>query len=356
MPRVFIDMERLRNPHSGLGQFCLHLGKALLDQNNADFESRFYVRRGSDNIFVGERQQYRVVTWVDKFLGVPTGGCDIWHATHQDTKFLPRDRRTKVLLTVHDLNFLDKYRSQFKRAERLRRLQRMVNRASALVTVSRFTQQILRENIDVADIPIEVIYNGNPLQNLVAAKRPGLVPPGDFIFAIGIISAKKNFHILLPLLIDFPGIRLIIAGSTAGDYANYILAEADRIGVRDRVILPGKVDDAERLWLYQHCRAFVFPSLSEGFGLPAVEALSLGKPVFLSSLTSLPEIGGDAAYYWQNFSPEHVVGTFRAGLRDYDRSPSKPDAIRQWASQYSWNRAAQQYQQLYADIADKPVR
>ncbi len=76
--------------------------------------------------------------------------------------------------------------------------------------------------------------------------------------------------------------------------------------MQNRVFLTGKVDDIAKQFYLSKCHAFVFPSIREGFGLPPIEAMHFGKPIFLSNKTSLPEIGGEHCYYWDNFDPEYM--------------------------------------------------
>ena len=115
--------------------------------------------------------------------------------------------------------------------------------------------------------------------------------------------------------------------------------------------MPGPVDEPTKWWLYAHCEAFLFPSLSEGFGLPVVEAMHVGKPVFLSNLTSLPEIGGREAVYFVDFEPDTLVETLRAGMIAFYEDPLKADRLRWQANRFSWQKAARQYWAVYEQVA-----
>jgi glycosyltransferase involved in cell wall biosynthesis len=106
------------------------------------------------------------------------------------------------------------------------------------------------------------------------------------------------------------------------------------------------IDDAQKAWAFAHCAGFLFPSLAEGFGLPPIEAMHFGKPVFLSRRTCLPEIGGDAACYFDDFEPTSMKRIVEEGLARAKR-PGRAAAIMAHAAQFDWDRCAAAYLALY---------
>ncbi len=126
---------------------------------------------------------------------------------------------------------------------------------------------------------------------------------------------KKNFHVLPALLVGNDH-ELIISGVET-PYKSKIMEEAEKFGVTDRVKITGTISEEDKAWYYKNCTAFVFPSIAEGFGLPVIEAMHFGKPVFLSTHTSLPEIGGDAAFYFPTFEPADMQATFANGMAEF---------------------------------------
>ncbi len=351
MKHVLVEMEKLKNPNSGLGQFCLNIGEQFQQLDTTQLQLDFYLPSIQKNVF-GEAFHYVKHTPLHKLLPLNSSAYDVWHCLQQDSHYLPNDKKTKLILTIHDLNFLEKYKgSKLKR--KLNSLQKKVNSASVVTVISKFTEVIVRENLQLNDTPVRVIYNGNSLKAIETATTPEFVKSNgiaEFIFSIGIISPKKNFHSLIPLLQRHRDLHLIIAGDNTSDYAKELLKTAEKLGIRKQLHLPGIVDDAAKYWLYKNCKAFVFPSLTEGFGLPVVEAMSLGKPVFLSNLTSLPEIGGVEAYYWKSFEPDHMNEVFEKGLKEYAADANKAARSIQWAKQFSWENAAKAYLNLYETI------
>jgi glycosyltransferase involved in cell wall biosynthesis len=351
--RILVDTERLRNPNNGLGQLCRRLGEELARQRPPRDHLTFLVPDARRGIF-GADVAYATPRWWQRVL--PSGRYDVWHATHQDSAFVP-SRGSRMVLTILDLNFLERADySASKKARRLASVQRKIDRASAIGTISAYTASVVRANLTVPDIPVEVIYLGNPLPPNGSG---GTAPRSDstlaplasgipFFLFVGVLHPKKNLHTLLPMLAHLPGASLVLAGPDGHAYAARLREEADSLGLRDRVLIPGAIDDETKRWLYQRCTGLLFPSLSEGFGLPVVEAMSYGKPPFLSRLTSLPEIGGDAAFYFDSFDALDMAETVRRGLDRMAHDPALKDRLVQRANRFSWQDAARAYWTLYS--------
>jgi glycosyltransferase involved in cell wall biosynthesis len=347
MRRVFLEMERLRHPATGLGQFCLHLGKQYVVQDTSGLDLRFFLPASGSALFGTGAKCVIQHPWHKWFIP-GSSRYDVWHCFHQDSKYLPRSK-SRVLLTIHDLNFLSKY-SGAKQARRLKRLQDRVHRSSGIAVDSHFTESVLREHVDVGNLPVRVILLGNSLTHFRNPKRPASAPAGRFFLALGVLSPRKNLHVLPAFLKLFPGYCLLIAGPGHIEYARVIRDEAGRHGVLDRVIFAGEIGDEDRFWYYSNCEALLFPSLAEGFGLPVVEAMSLGKPVFLSRLTSLPEVGGEQAFYFDDFDPAHMREVVEAGLHRAATEAGFPAKLIEHSRKWSWEEAARRYLEFYRTI------
>lgn len=363
MPSLFIDAERLRDLNSGLGQVCLHLGHELARQcppsrNGEPWTMTFLVPKGQRGVF-GDSVSYIEASWQRKLWIPGSGNYDVWHCLHQDSVYLPW--RSKLMLTIYDLNFLERtdYSTQ-KKARKLARLQRKINRASLLTAGSGYTASVVREHLQIpASLPLEVVYTGVAVD---PKKAPEALPADSplhsltlspFFLFVGVIHPKKNVHTLLPLLEAFPDYKLVLAGPDRHPYAQHIREQAQKLGVADRLVMPGAVDEPTKLWLYANCEAFLFPSLSEGFGLPVAEAMTFGKPVFISNLTSLPEVGGKEAYYFESFEPENMAKVLHDGLHDFSQNALRQERLRKRAAGFSWPSVAAEYWKLYESLVDK---
>lgn len=345
MLRIGFDSERLRNPNSGLGKFCEYLGRALL--NSGKYQIQFFQKKKTERCFP-EPASYGFLYDHHKIMGVPAE-ADLWHCTHQLSKYLPVNRKIPVLTTIHDLNFLHEGASAFKGKRKLEKVQRLIDRSSALVFISEFTRAEVESHLDVKGLPSRVIYNGPALPLELPPDMPS-VRKRPFFFSVGLITAKKNFHVLLPLLKAFPDHEWVIAGDRSDSYAGTLVSEARKLGVADRLVLTGVITEQEKVEFYRRCEAFLFPSLAEGFGLPALEAMHFGKPVFLSKLASLREIGGEAAYYFPDFSPDSVEATVKKGMAEFPSDFAKRKMMEERAALFSWGRAALEYGLMYDSL------
>ncbi|MEM9352133.1 MAG: glycosyltransferase family 1 protein [Planctomycetota bacterium] len=359
MPRIVVDLEKLRLLESGLGQYCLELGAELIRQRREGEELIYFVPPKQVGRYAGDRvttkpvrrwQKGRYTSKIKAFANrvVPGPRYDLWHMTNQCSKYLPWNRRVPILLTIHDLNFLrEKNRHVTRRL--LREVQWKIDQADRLTTISEFVAGEVREHLDLRGKPLDVIYNGAADCSIGQGERPAKLPEGPFLFSLGCFLEKKNFHSVVGMMTELPEYRLVLAGHNRSAYGEFVAEEIDRLGVRDRVTVLGPISDAERLWCLQNCTALAFPSLTEGFGLPVVEAMSAGRPVFLSDRTSLPEIGGDVAFYWNRFEPAAMAAVVREGLSAVS-APGYGDRLRERAAMFRWQNSAAQYLKIYREM------
>ena len=347
--RIWIDTERLKYPHTGLYHFCMELGKALVQEKTDREQLSFYLPASKMGVF-GKEVFYRKQIGLHKYQLPSTDSYQVWHSLHQGSQYFPFRRSIPVVLTIHDLNFLHqpgRGASYIKKS--LAQLQQKVNRADRVVAISTFVLEELQSNLQINSDQTSVIYNGCNFSQL-APENPPLIPDKPFLFTIGTVAVKKNFHVL-PALLKGNDYWLVIAGIIHEEaYLQKIKQEAVRWGVEKRVIFAGAITDAQKQWYYQHCEAFVFPSIAEGFGMPVLEAMYFGKPVFLSTYTSLPEIGGSLAYYFTSFDPDDMRRTVEQGLEHYYQT-SPQQALQNHALSFSWLAAARQYLSIYRDLA-----
>ncbi len=354
-PRVIVEDERMKYPYTGLFTFCEQLSKSLVkNQHQTQAELSFYVPENQVG-FLGVNQKYHLQKSWHKLYNPIHAKADLWHGTYQGSRYFPRSGKLKKMLTIHDLNFLvEQRKSEQKQKKLLQKVQAQVDEADQITVISNFTLQFIKQHLNLKGKNVEVIYNGCDV-NLMAnpPQKPEFITDGHpFFFSIGTIAEKKNFHVLVPLLRDNE-CKLIIAGiHQQPDYVEKIKSEAKKHDVLDRVILPGSITTAEKWWLMQQCSAFLFPSIAEGFGIPVVEAMHFERPIILSSHTCLPEIGGNAAYYFADFDPDLMMRNLQDAVNDFSSNPNKKQAMAERSKMFNWDLAAEKYIDLYNKILE----
>jgi glycosyltransferase involved in cell wall biosynthesis len=348
MAKILIDLYKTKNVYSGLGQFSQNFANELISRPHPDLDITFLVP-GNSMLASHENIRFERADLQKRYLPSLNKTYDVWHSLQQFPSHLP-NKKTKQVLTIHDLNFITE-KSGAKQSRYLRRLQRNADRAAVVTTISHYTRELVEKHIDLRGKEVQVIYNGiltAPAGDYVKPEFAGNKP---FFFSVGLFTAKKNFRALLPLMEHFENHQLIIAGDNDTPYGREVRAEIGRLNLSDRVILPGKISDGEKYWLYASCDAFLFPSLAEGFGMPVIEAMNAGKPVFLSKYGSLPEIGGDAGFYPDRFDGSYMAAFIREKLAAYSSDQANISLrIKEHAGRFSWKTCMDGYLKLYEEI------
>lgn len=346
MSHILIDCERMKYPNTGLYTYCHELGNALLRKVTGE-KLCFYLPPKLGKHF-GTTPSYLWQNSLHKFYLPHRQKFDVWHSTYQSSPYQTLNTKTRKVLTIHDLNFLHESKSKSRKEKYMRKLQRNVNKVDHIVTISEFVKQEVLTHLDTGNKPLQVIYNGTTVHEYPSFNEPAYKPARPFIFSLGVVLPKKNFHVI-PCLLKNNELELVIAGQINEEYKQQILQEAAIHGVTDRVKIIGPVAATDKYWLLKNCYAFAFPSLAEGFGLPVIEAMHFGKPIFLSNKTSLPEIGGNAAYYFTSFDPESMQQTFEAGMHHYETTHPQQTIINR-AKIFNWDDTAAAYFEVYRSL------
>ena len=348
--RILIDLSILKNVHCGLGQVALNYGYFFRDsytpQPNEQIyllvPSRFVGAFGDKVKYIIAHKIYRVFPWL---IGKR---FDVWHAIHQLSRYRPFAKR--YILTIHDFNFV--YEKQGKKVEQyLKKIQKKAERAEKIVCISEFARQETKRYLQMGKKSIDVIYNGIERIDLQQELAPAQVAPQKpYLFTIGECKEKKNFHVLLDIMQYLPQYQLYIAGNDHTEYADRMRATIAAKGIQN-VHLLGLVSPKEKVWLYRHCAAFVFPSLFEGFGLPIVEAMLFRKPVICSQETSLIEIGGKHVQFFEKgYPPKESAELIERAMQN---KADRQEAAYQYAISFSWEHHLSSYLLLYRTLASE---
>jgi glycosyltransferase involved in cell wall biosynthesis len=285
---------------------------------------------------------------------------DVLHVQYTAPPFC----RVPVIVTIHDLAF-ERMPETFTRRGSFQlklTVRRTAKKAARVATVSEYSRQDL---LDIYKLPPEkvvVTYNGvessftprPSVPNEAEEVRRRFGVSRDFLLAVGSLQPRKN---LVRLIRAYARLRserenfspqLVIVGRKLW-LASEIFDEVKRQRWADDVILTGYVADEDLPALYRAARAFVYPSLFEGFGLPPLEAMACGTPVVTSDISSLPEIAGDAALLIDP-NDEHALANALIEIMNNDRlrAELREKGIAQ-AKKFTWRDAAEKTLRLYRE-------
>jgi glycosyltransferase involved in cell wall biosynthesis len=345
-PLIFLEAHNIQNRNKGLGVFNFELIMAL-SSINTDF--RLMVNMSDKSLMSNFDSPlmffHKYYSLQRKPLFRVRKRVDVWHSLNQNTKIEPYSDLNYVL-TIHDLIGLN--------GKGELRLLEKIKRAKAITYISKFVQKEAHQAFEIPSGVMEsVIYNGNPIRSLIdiSSYQPIEAARSPFLYAIGDFQERKNFHSLIEMMRINKGFNLIISGQNKSEYALKIKSLVDNYNLKDRVFFTGVVSEEGKQYYMNQASAFLFPSTEEGFGLPIIEAMQFGKPVFLSTLTSIPEIGGQDAYYFENFDPEYMNDQLIEGLHHFSQNKKDMEQkMRERASLFSWERAAKEYLEVYKSL------
>jgi len=285
----------------------------------------------------------REVAWARMIAPRAARGADLLHQTA--LPLVPFITGPRHVVTLHDLALL-RHPGRFRTWQRvtgIRRLQQ-VAKADRVIAVSRFTADEAIALLGISPGKLVVIHEGGLIESVPVSAPAAISLPADFFLFVGALEPGKN----LALLRD-------IYASSSRPLPPLIVAGARWEGVEDEGPPPsgwqflGHVSDLELVTLYQRARALLFPSKYEGFGLPLVEAMTLGCPVLCGPVASLPEVGGGAVALVELSVDAYGAAMHRLVHDENWRMDLRSAGLVQ-AGKYSWTKCAQETLEVYRSL------
>ncbi len=370
--KIGIDARFFGAKDKGFGRYTEQLIKNL---EKADYKNQYYIflRKDSWQEYQPKNKNFKKVLadykwygWKEQIflpLKLKKYNLDLIHFTHFNTPiFYPG----KFMVTIHDLtlrhfptrqkNFKNLLFYPLKQLIYKIVFRRVIRRAEKIITISNYTKKDILRYCKVNPSKIKVIYEGasENLKSQISNLKSQIKKP--YLLYVGNAYPHKN---LKRLILTFnklnqePKIRnqeyrLVLAGQEDYFYKKLKLEIRNlKLEIGDKIIFPGFISDEDLDATYRAADLYVFPSLSEGFGLPSLEAMACGVPVASSNATCLPEILGDAALYFNPLDIDDMAEKIKNILLD-DRV--KKDLIKKGFEQikkYSWQKMAEETLGLY---------
>jgi len=266
--------------------------------------------------------------------------------------------RGKVVTTMHDLTTL-RFLNPSKNTAILKAKQVVyarVNKTVARKSLAIFTPSnyIKKDVIKYTHIKPDKVFVTYESADKIK-DTPELVPSlknKRFVMYIGRPLPHKNLQRLIEAfnIIETtdPDLILVLAGKKDILYSR--IEEDVKTKAIENIVFTGFVSEGQLRWLYENCKAYVFPSLSEGFGLPGLEAMIHGAPVVSSNFTCLPEVFGEAAEYFNPMDVENMATAIKRVINDETLQKKLITAGYKQAAKYSWERMTKQTLQVYKTI------
>lgn len=329
-------------------------------QASIKFSKNKYLYRFDDTIR-GEllpKLSFRKKTDVQNYLNryfsqrsVRKGKFDLFHPTYYNPYYLSDIGTKPLVVTVYDMiheKMPDYFPHVSKNTESKKKV---ISRADRVIAISQNTKDDLINLFGIDEEKIEVIYLGNSLDfNSLDLGEELSWLPQKYILFVGNRGAYKNFQKFLesvsPLLRDDGDLHLVCVGGRFKGAEQELLEE---YGVKEKVFQLS-CSDKELAHIYKNARCFVFPSLYEGFGLPILEAFSAKCPVACSNCTSLPEVAGGAAVYFDPKSESEIQEAVRKTIYDNDLRKDLIQKGIQRAAKFSWKETARQTKMVYESL------
>lgn len=369
--KIGINASFLRKPDTGIGQvtrgFINELVKSRLKTNeyflylekDVNLELPKNIRKRVFLPFWRRDDLIRKIWWEKYALPrkIKRDKCDVFISLYQCPTFLPKNIRHKML--VHDLipKVFPEYLDNWRKKLYFYLSNRAIRHADEIFTVSEWSKKdihkylkIPAEKIQIAreSVGEEFFEKSSYEKDNKILEKYGVF--GRYIFYVGGFDFRKNVPALLEAfarIINRHGINdvnLAIGGkdrSSCSPLFTNVQAEIERFELQEKARMIGFVEQKDLPAIYRNCELFVFPTLYEGFGLMALEAMASGAPAAVSKTSSLPEVGGDAVLYFNPYDTEEMARVIGKILHSPKLLRRLSEKGRERAKKFSWKNFAE---------------
>ena len=355
MKKIVIDARLAGLEHAGIGRYTQMLIKHL---DNFQFSiSNFQIKTVNPKIkHYTLAEQFQMPGILEK------ENPDMVHFPHFNVPFF---YNKPFVVTIHDLLWHEQVGTTATTlpawiywlkylAYRLV-LRHAVLKSKAIIVPSDWVKKKIVERFPGVEKKIHVIYEGvsgvfkGPAllqqQGRALFDKYGL-ETGKFLIYTGSLYPHKNVEVVLNVMKHFPDLKFVVA-CARNIFWEKFQQEIEKRGLQSQVLLAGFVPDDDLVVLYKNALAFVFPSKSEGFGLPGLEAMAAECPVISSGAGSLPEIYGDSALYFDPKNEKELIGEIRE-IRDNQGYRKKIIELgKERAKMFNWEKMAKETMEVY---------
>jgi glycosyltransferase involved in cell wall biosynthesis len=302
----------------------LNLSLLYTNNENLTFDNNYTYKKFLPNMnFKGKARLQNLLNENHTKHNIKKNNFNIFHPTYYDTYFLNELKGRPFAITFLDM-IHEKFSSDFNQLKYdvIKNKKKIIENTTRFVAISETTKNDMAEIYGINKDRIDVIYLANPLSGIFNEIQR--ITPKRYILFVGGRSGYKNFDFCLEsisIILKQNDINLVCAGG--GNFTEDEIILISKLNLNNHVIQK-EINQNILYNLYTNAEAFIFPSLYEGFGLPILEAFSCGTACLLSNGGSLPEIGSDAAVY---FDPNNSDSIKNAVFEVLDNSDKRIEII-----------------------------
>jgi glycosyltransferase involved in cell wall biosynthesis len=378
--KIGFDVSQTGAKRTGCGNFAYNLLRALADEPanhsytlyptfgdgffDPDWPRSTYVP--SKPHFARGGPRHREQYALQAFWSNPPGDLEARlgrpDIVHSNNFFCPVGlQHARVVYTLYDLSFLEnpEWHTEANRANCFNGVFRASLHADHILAISHFSKKSFLEMFPhYPEERVSVVHLASRFQNaqqLLQPKYLARLKPQHYWLCVGTLEPRKNHARLLKayaqLKSRLPEVAPLVLAGGKGWRTGHLNRLIDDLGLRDNVIITGYLSDDALQWLYQNCYAALYPSLFEGFGLPVLEAMSLGAAVIASNSTSIPEITGEAALLVDPYCVEDIARAMLRLASDGQLRVKLQQQAPQQAEQFRWETAARKSLECYEQVS-----
>jgi glycosyltransferase involved in cell wall biosynthesis len=356
--RIGLNISTASTSPTGVGNYALHLAKTLPSVAPDDewvflgadpkLALHLHLTRANARVVTTHGRGLARVPWEQ--IGLPISArryrVDLLHGADFSH---PIAYTGGTINTIHGISpFADEdFYPPLKRAYKRALITLALRRSAAIITVSEFTRRQILEQFSINEDKVFAIHHG--VQPACTRCEPKSDPP--FLLFVGTLENRKN---LVPLVHAFRILKveygiphhLILAGKP-GYGSESIRSAIESSGVSGAIQLRGYVSQDELVDLYRSATILAFPAVWEDFGLPVIEAMSYGTPVVCARAAALPEVAGDAAEYFDPYSPENIANAIQRVLYSRERWLELHSKGLERVLRLTWEESARKHVEVY---------
>jgi len=330
-------------------EVLLYMGKFINEYGLEEYSKRFTVFSGKKIKHIPRTKLISIKIqkpFFERFADKQE--FDILHQTYFADINLKK--KFKRIITIHDFTH-EKLSSNFSSLDKTADLKRLaVEKSDGIICVSESTKNDLLERYDTKGKKVKVIYHGNSLRYDVKEEP---VIKGKYLLYVGDRRSYKNFRIIIKLFEINQALRneykLICCGG--GKFTNEEMEQMTRADVVNN-FLQIEARDKKIANLYYFAKAFIYPSKYEGFGIPMIEAMYNGCPIVASNVSSLPEVGGDSALYFNPDSVDELNGNINTILENEEVVNKLKSLGKEREKIFSWDKCSDETYKFYKEVME----